>query len=239
MLEVDACSVLTGCLGGTAQEVLRAAKITDKGLNKNVEKLKEAIITKFMGDLTQFDLKAKAWSSKQKETECARDWAARLQMIMFYYMRKEILDSDKYKETLSRGKYANTFSGEDLTHYDWATTEYWKQMLIYIHDETATAPWHSACWERYEQTPVVARRSNRSMARSEGGPNLEEDKSVKGRKKIRDGGPRVLMGFVARPERAAIAPKRRELRPERTTGVYLPELTRRDNFVEDMPPGAN
>ena len=34
LLEVDACSILTGCLGGTAQEVLRAAKITNKGLNK-------------------------------------------------------------------------------------------------------------------------------------------------------------------------------------------------------------
>ena len=60
LLEVDACSVLTGCLGGTAQEVLRATKVTDKGLHRNLEKLKEVIITKFMGDLTQFDLKAKA-----------------------------------------------------------------------------------------------------------------------------------------------------------------------------------
>ena len=146
LLEIDACSVLTWCLRGTAQEVLRAAKITDKGLHKNMEKLKEVIITNFMGDLTQFDLKAKAWSSKQKETECARDWAARLRMIMFYYMRKEILDSGKYKETLIRGKYANNFSGLDLTHYDWASTEYWRQMLLYIHDDTATAPWYAACW---------------------------------------------------------------------------------------------
>ena len=77
------------------------------------------------------------------------------------------------------------------------------------------------------------------MARSEGGPNLEEDKSVKGRKKIRDEGPRVLMGFVARPERANIPPKRRNQRPERTVGLYLPELTRQDAFAEDMPPGEN
>ena len=49
----DASSILTGCLGGTVQEVLSAAKITNKGLNKNIEQLKEAIITKFMGDLTQ------------------------------------------------------------------------------------------------------------------------------------------------------------------------------------------
>ena len=36
-------------------------------------------------------------------------------MLMFYYMRKEILDSSKYKDQLIRGKYANNFSGLDLT----------------------------------------------------------------------------------------------------------------------------
>ena len=86
------------------------------------------------------DLKAKAWSTKQKEAECARDWAARLRLLMFYYMKKEVLDSSKYKEQLVRGKYANNFSGLDLTHYDWATTDYWKQMLIYINDESVTTP---------------------------------------------------------------------------------------------------
>ena len=74
LLEVDACSILTGCLGGTAQEVLRASKMTDKGLHKDLERLKATIITKFMGDLTQFDLKAKAWASKQKEGECVRSY---------------------------------------------------------------------------------------------------------------------------------------------------------------------
>ena len=88
--EKDACSILTGCLGGAALEVLRAAKITKKGLNKNLNLLKETVISKFMGDLTQFDLKSKAWESKQEEDECARDWAARLQLLMFYFMRKEI-----------------------------------------------------------------------------------------------------------------------------------------------------
>ena len=171
LLEVDACSILTGCLGGNAQEVLRATKVTDKGLHRNLERLKETIITKFMGDLTQFDLKAKAWASKQKEGECVRDWAARLRLLMFYYMKKEILDSAKYKQQLVRGKYANSFSGEDLTHYDWATTDYWRQMLIYINDESVTPPWHAACWERYEITPEYARTKGRSMARCEGGPN--------------------------------------------------------------------
>lgn len=121
-----------------------------------------------MGDLTHFDLKAKAWSSKQKEDECVRDWAARLQPLMFYFMRKEVLDSEKYKNTLSMGHYANQFSGCDLTHYHWATPEYWEQLLKYIHDDTAQAPWSDACWERYEHDNVMARSNNRQMARSEG-----------------------------------------------------------------------
>ena len=189
-----------------------------------------------MGDLTQFDLKAKAWSSKQKETECARDWVARLQMLMSYYMRKEILDSEKYKATISKGKYANTFSGIDLTHYDWASTEYWKQMLIYIHDESETAPWHSACWERYELTPEVARENKRVMARSEGGSDPEKDKSVQGRTRLRTEGPRVKMGFAARPMREAIPAGTRRDRVARTAPLpYLPALT--DRRLGACPPG--
>ena len=192
-----------GCLGGTAQEVLRASKMTDKGLHKDLERLKATIITKFMGDLTQFDLKAKAWASKQKEGECVRDWAARLRLLMMYYMKKEILESSKYKDQLVRGKYANNFSGEDLTHYDWVSTEYWRQMLAYINDDDATPPWHAACWERYEITPEYAKQHKRYMARCEGGPNLLEDMNKKGRDKLLRQGPRVKMGVASRPVKAA------------------------------------
>ena len=44
------------------------------------------------------------------------------------------------------GHYANLFSGHDLTHYDWATPEYWEQLLRYIHDDTAAAPRQKAYW---------------------------------------------------------------------------------------------
>ena len=70
LLEVDACSILTGCLGGTAQEVLRATKVTDKGLHRNLEKLKETIITKFMGDLTQ-------------TIRCPRTWEYRIPNMQY------------------------------------------------------------------------------------------------------------------------------------------------------------
>ena len=127
--------------------------------------------------------------SKQKEGECARDWAARLQLLMFYFMRKEVLDSEKYKKTLSMGRYANQFSGRDLTHYDWATPEYWSQLLAYIHDDTAKAPWSNACWERYEYDNTMARENNRQMARSEGGKAVAAAQ-------LANFGPRVEMGFI-------------------------------------------
>ena len=153
-------------------------------------------------------------------------------------MKKEILDSNKYKDELIRGKYANNFSGLDLTHYDWATTEYWRQMLLYINDEHATAPWHAACWERYEITPEYAKQNKRSMARCEGGPNLLEDVSTKGRKKLLNEGPRVKMGIVATPDREVIPYGHRRGREEEDTpGAYVPQLEERNKQVEDMPPG--
>ena len=159
-------------------------------------------------------------------------------MLMFYYMKKEIIDSKKYKDQLIRGKYANNFSGLDLTHYDCASTDYWRQMLLYIHDETATAPWHAACWERYEIPPEYAKRNNRSMARSEGGPNLSEDLSTKGRKKLLDEGPRVKLGFVATPERGNIPTTDRAARAESNVGIFLPALLQRAQQEEDQPSGS-
>ena len=193
-----------------------------------------------MGDLTQFDLKAKAWASKQKEGECVRDWAARLRLLMFYYMKKEILDSAKYKQQLVRGKYANSFSGEDRTHYDWATTDYWRQMLIYINDDKVTPPWQAACWERYEVTPEYARKNNRSMARSEGGPNLTENLTKKGRDKLLKEGPRVKMGVACQPLRLDVPFGTRALRDEvETEDGYIAQLDARNNIQEhDMPPGC-
>ena len=117
---------------------------------------------------------------------------------MFYFMRKEVLDSEKYKKTLSKGQYANEFSGHDLTLYDWATAAYWKQILAYIHDDTEKAPWSDACWERYEFDNDIARQANREMARSEEGKQVPKERLPRH-------GPRVEMGFLAVPRRGNTA----------------------------------
>ena len=76
------------------------------------------------------------------------------------------------------------------------------------------------------------------MARSEGGPNLSEDLSTKGRKKLVEEGPRVALGFVARPERGNVPTGNRAARDESNVGIFLPALQARATHEEDMQPGA-
>ena len=77
------------------------------------------------------------------------------------------------------------------------------------------------------------------MARCEGGPNLLEDLSTKGRKRLLQEGPRVKMGFIATPERGDIPwGNRLEREEDDAAGFYVPRLEARAEHPPDMPPGC-
>lgn len=61
MRKADVCAVLLSCLKGSSREIMCSACLTTKDLSKNLQKLKERLMSIFMGDLTLFDLKARAW----------------------------------------------------------------------------------------------------------------------------------------------------------------------------------
>ena len=201
---VDECCVIIGCLGGGALEVVRAAKLTQGDVRKDPEVLRSIIIDKFLGELTMFDLKTRAWNTKQKAEELSRNWCARIQILMMFFIKKEIIETPKYKEVFTEGAFANAFNENSLKHYDWATTHYWEKMLKHLREAGAASPWAEACWENYEISPGRKNDAGeeRLIAVSEGGKGGYSYKAapgVGGNPPDKVNGPRVELGFWARP----------------------------------------
>ena len=176
----DRCGLFFNCLAGTAKEILRSAKLTQPGVLTDVEELKTTLISEFMGEGSMFNLRAKAWSTYQKNGESAREWAARITLLLTYNSRKELIDSKKYSEYIEATDFANPHfktRGSPLFRlyqYEWMSIKYYDAMMCYFTIANQSPPWQEALLENYKDESIVGADEER-MAMSEGGGDIEWD----------------------------------------------------------------
>ena len=116
MTNGDACTVIISCLQGTSREIIHAACLTTSNLSKDLELLKQKLMKTFMGDLTLFDMKMRAWKMKQRDDESAEEFGARVKDRLHNNALKEVLDMPEHKKLVAEGGYANNFSRGDIVH---------------------------------------------------------------------------------------------------------------------------
>ena len=138
------------------------------------------MISEFMGDGSMFNLKAKAWSTYQKSGESAREWAARITLLLTYNGRKELIDSKKYANNLQKLDFADAnFKDRNslffmLNQYDWMSIKYYDSMIRYFINADQSPPWRSAMNENYKDINQLGQDEER-MAMSEGGGDTQWD----------------------------------------------------------------
>ena len=176
----DRCSLFFNCLAGTAKEIVRAAKLGQPGVLTDVEELKTTLITQFMGEGSMFEVRGKAWSTYQKTGENAREWAARISLLLTYNARKEVIDSKKYKEYISANEFADKGFTDDksqnfrLHQYDWMSIKYYDSMLRYFTTVGKLPPWHAAMYEPIRDDDKTGPDEERYPT-SEGGGEIDAD----------------------------------------------------------------
>ena len=180
LMPEDRCNLFFNCLAGTAKEILRSAKLTQPRVLTGVEELKTTMISEFMGEGSMFNLRAKAWSTYQKSGESAREWAARITLLLTYNGRKELIDSKKYADNLQEIDFADpafkqrTSNSFMLYQYDWMTVKYYDAMLRYFTTANTSPPWRSAMNENYKDMTKTGQQEER-MSMSEGGGDTQWD----------------------------------------------------------------